>query len=352
MADDKTTPVELLFDEQTVDQEDAPDLEALGLLDAEPKGEVDEYEGKLEEKLAAEEEGADEPEPEAEEDAAAEETEDSVEEAPEEEAPEPQDDQTASDERPQPSIPKARLDKEIQKRRDLEAQLEEMKRMLQEIKEQRAQPDGEAAPENPEPAPPQIDYDQKILELEKQYMEQLFNGETDAALEVRAQINRLQEEKLRAEIQQEAKQTVDQTKEQERYLQEAERLQNEYPIFNPEAPEFNQEALNYALQLRDALVQSGKPIVDALLEATELARLKYNYTPKAPEPEAKVEPKPKPAPKKETLEKKLEAASKQPPKLTGEGEGDGEVLPDPTKMSIEEWEKLPEEVQNKLLGIV
>lgn len=354
MSEEKA-PVELVFGDDTVDQEPEPDLAELGLLDAEPKSAQpeasDDYEGKYEERAEVEE--ADEPEQEAQEsdDSGDEE---SVGEETEEEATDVEDDEEQADaaDRPDPTIPKSRLDKEIRKRRDLEAELEEMKQMLREIKESAAKPKNEASEPEPEPEKPQVDYDAKILEMEKAYMEQLYAGETDEALKIRAEINRLQEEKIRQEVEQAATQTVSRTKEEERFIQEAERLQQEYPIFDPNADAFNQEALDYALQLRDGLIQTGKPIIDALREATELAALRFGFNPQsnqapAPAPEAK----PKPA--KKNLQKKIEAANKQPPKLSGESEGgDTEALPDPTKMSADDWDKLPEEVQNKLLGII
>lgn len=349
--------IELEFDEQTVDQEQEPDLEALGLLGDNPVGEATPHPDEDDDSEPVN--SANEPEDESDsgddsgDDADAEEEsqEDSESDASEEEESEEEGDAEGDDASGEPeqdeveehSIPKARLDREIQKRRELEEQMAEIQHQMKLI--QKGQ--GSEAPKQDE-APKEPEFDTNAAE--KQYMDALMDGDTDKAFEIRQQINQEQERRLREELTQSTTKTLEQDKQQQEFMDYANKLQSENPQFDPESSDFNEDALKYALELRDGIIATGKAPKDALGEAVELAKLKFSITGEPAKPADK--PKPKATRPKQSLDKKIEAANKQPGKMQGvSGGSDDDGLPNVAEMSSDEWEALPESVQNKLLGL-
>ncbi|HDR1088776.1 hypothetical protein ACFGWE_03590 [Pasteurella multocida] len=239
-------------------------------------------------------------------------------------------------------VPYERLQKEIQKRKELEAQLA-------------------AATQNaPESTAPDVDINYEVsIDNDK------FKAMSDAMLEGDAETaQRMFADMLSANVNAAAKAAAQAASKQayeiaraeaessiqsRQILSEAQEaasiVMDEFDVFNESSENFNEDMLNEAIALRDGLVASGYSIGEAIIKAAEFTASNHGITAKsavvADEP-------PKQQVKKPDVKAKMQQAAKNPPKTRGEPATTSEI--DPYNMTMEEFDKLDPKEIAKLRG--
>ncbi|MFC1220746.1 hypothetical protein ACFGW7_03520 [Pasteurella multocida] len=239
-------------------------------------------------------------------------------------------------------VPYERLQKEIQKRKELEAQLA-------------------AATQNaPESTAPDVDINYEVsIDNDK------FKAMSDAMLEGDAETaQRMFVDMLSANVNAAAKAAAQAASKQayeiaraeaessiqsRQILSEAQEaasiVMDEFDVFNESSENFNEDMLNEAIALRDGLVASGYSIGEAIIKAAEFTASNHGITAKsavvADEP-------PKQQVKKPDVKAKMQQAAKNPPKTRGEPATTSEI--DPYNMTMEEFDKLDPKEIAKLRG--
>ncbi|MFC1136466.1 hypothetical protein ACFGZQ_03560 [Pasteurella multocida] len=239
-------------------------------------------------------------------------------------------------------VPYERLQKEIQKRKELEAQLA-------------------AATQNAaESTAPDVDINYEVsIDNDK------FKAMSDAMLEGDAETaQRMFADMLSANVNAAAKAAAQAASKQayeiaraeaessiqsRQILSEAQEaasiVMDEFDVFNESSENFNEDMLNEAIALRDGLVASGYSIGEAIIKAAEFTASNHGITAKsavvADEP-------PKQQVKKPDVKAKMQQAAKNPPKTRGEPATTSEI--DPYNMTMEEFDKLDPKEIAKLRG--
>jgi len=240
------------------------------------------------------------------------------------------------DPEPVASIPKARLDSQIAKTRDLERRLA--------IAEQAAKPE-------PTPEP---EYD--VVAKTREEYEAVIRGDLDAAAALRVEISDHLAAKQTIQMQELAQQATVITKEQLVFDDVVQNLTEDYPVFNTDHETFDQELLDSVLFKRDAYHNTGMPLAEALEMAT-LEVVKLNgITTAGEEVPATVPDKPVSDPvgdkqQVQSVQKKLDAAAAQPPEIEGEASPSrGAGAYDIENMTEEDFDALPDSVIKRYRG--
>jgi len=224
-------------------------------------------------------------------------------------------------------IPKNRLDQEVAKRRQLEKRLQDL----------------EAAQKTAEPEVPAFDFDQ----AEKDYMDAILEGESEKAQRLRKEIRVAERTQMEAEFNAKMQNTQVQTRAQINLENEVKRLTTEFPELDVNSEHANEELINETNELMGAFIHSGYDPVDAIQKAVGYTRKTVGIN--ATGPVVVPDLSSKKAPKQGlNTKKKLEAASKQPPKLTGESkraENNSSV-----GLSDADFAKLDQDTLKKLRG--
>lgn len=165
-------------------------------------------------------------------------------------APEPQ-----QRDKPQPQhIPKARFDEVNSKKNELALELEEARRELEQMRQS-----GTKAPANdPPPEPPAPSFDESAKERE--YAQALIDGDMDAAVQIRAEINRHIRNESRREFEADTNERATRASVQE----VSARAVQDYPYLDTDD---GAEALDLIVASRDARVARGIPMPEALRQA-------------------------------------------------------------------------------------
>lgn len=246
----------------------------------------------------------------------------------------------ADDEVEEILIPKARLDTEIGKRRELEDRVSAMEaeRKAAEVEEE---------PEEP------FDYKAKVREEYEAVME----GDLDKAAEIRMEVSEYTAAQQAKQMDNVREDATTQTKAQLEFDDKVAELTEDFPTFDPDHVEFEPELLKSVLFKRDAYANAGMPVVEALEIATlEVAKLN-GLSRGAVDPvvtNAKDKEKLSPADKKEIeakVKRKLDAAAAQPPDIQGESSASrGETALHIEDMTEEEFDALPEATLKRYRG--
>ncbi|MFC1088022.1 hypothetical protein ACFGX7_03420 [Pasteurella multocida] len=239
-------------------------------------------------------------------------------------------------------VPYERLQKEIQKRKELEAQLA-------------------AATQNaPESTALDVDINYEVsidndkfkamsnamLEGDAETAQRMFADMLSANVNAAAKAAAQAASKQAYEI---ARAEAESSIQSRQILSEAQEaasiVMDEFDVFNESSENFNEDMLNEAIALRDGLVASGYSIGEAIIKAAEFTASNHGITAKsavvADEP-------PKQQVKKPDVKAKMQQAAKNPPKTRGEPATTSEI--DPFNMTMEEFDKLDPKEVAKLRG--
>ena len=225
-------------------------------------------------------------------------------------------------------VPKSRMDEEIARRRQLEDRLAKL--------EESSKP--EVAPE------PEFDFDGK----EAEYMDAVLDGETDKAQKVRKEIRSAERDSMAKELRQDIHNTTNVTKQQLDLDVAVSDMVASYPVLDSNSEQADADMIADANELMGMYADRGMAQADALRKAVRMT-LASNM-PELLQPKAVGS---KPALKKRTTDvnKKLEAANKQPAKLAGESAATrGNDVVDISTMTDADFEKLSDAQMKRLRG--
>lgn len=239
-------------------------------------------------------------------------------------------------------VPYERLQKEIQKRKELEAQL------------------AAATQNTPEYVAPDMDINYEVtidndkfkamstamLEGDAETAQRMFADMLSANVNAAAKVAAQAASKQAYETARNEAESSIQTRQILSEAQEAANIvMDEFDVFNESSENFNEDMLNEAIALRDGLVASGYSIGEAIIKAAEFTASNHGITAKsavvADEP-------PKQQVKKPDVKAKMQQAAKNPPKTGGEPATTSEI--DPYNMTMEEFDKLDPKEIAKLRG--
>ena len=301
-----------------------------------------------------------------EETAAAEETSEKDEEAEEEKATEaekkedPPRDETgkfAKKDKSDTRVPKSRFDEAVAKEREAKEQAEkraeELERQLYNRQQQ-----SRVSEERAEKVKA---LDAQVDELTKQHTKHLLDGEADKAAELMKEIRQQERTIARMEAQDEARQIADQTIEADRINLSIAKLESEHPVLNPKSEQYDDDLVQTILLWQGKSMEAGLPPSQALQAAAEKVLGKfYGAQDKADAPAEEkkglstqkvAEDRKKEAVTKAVATQKAQPASTASIGVDSDKAGEG-GLPDPTKMSMEEFAALPETTRARLRGDV
>ena len=260
----------------------------------------------------------------------------------------------AEAEAPAPTIPKSRLDREIEKRRQLEAQIAQLsaKKKVEEAVVADDTPidlgnsiDAEAITKALD-----MNLDGKNSEAAAIIVEQL-----EGAVQAGVQAGRTQlRQELDAKVAQGVQSAVAQTgarSEQALFDEAVTNIETKYEVFNPDSANYEQTLLDSAGALMQAYTAQGMSQSEALTKAAE-------NTIKLERPDlvvdsAQASSEPPPAPNKGTPAQRkanAAAATSQPPRDGGKTASGNESTIDLDSLSEEEYDALPESTLSQLRG--
>jgi hypothetical protein len=230
----------------------------------------------------------------------------------------------------EPRIPKSRFDQVNERRKLAEQRLRELEAEI-------------AASKQVQQPGVEFDFDA----AEQKYMEAVVDGEFDKAKSIRTDIRNAERQTLANQALKLRDEATEGARKNLALDAEVARLQSEFPIFDQESESFDEVVTAEALDIYAGLVATGKySPKDAIGKAATLVTKAHGI-------KSMVEPPAPPAaPARDTkpdINKKVEAASKQPPvKSLGAKSADGQrsVL----EMSEDEFGSLPESTLRKLRG--
>ena len=245
-------------------------------------------------------------------------------------------------------IPKARLDTQIAKTRDLEHENIRIQEQLRIMQEQMNQIQN---PVQAEPEVPKFDYAAKS----EQMNEAILEGEKDQAATILQEILQEQRKDIESNIMQNVEQTIGMNSREIQMKQELEsttkQLEQDYPQFNPEnADIYDQEVVDNVNRLMTAYTymkdNQGYAMYTPASALQEAVKTLVGV-PQTAEAESKAQPQPK-----ANLKKKIQASNQQPPELRGDSGADHgtEKTMDVFAMPEDEFDALPASTIRKLRG--
>jgi gamma-glutamylcyclotransferase (GGCT)/AIG2-like uncharacterized protein YtfP len=235
------------------------------------------------------------------------------------------------------TIPKARYDEDRRNSRAREAKLQAR---IEELEGKQKKDD----------TPSISDMQKEIEDLEDQHENLLLEGEIDKAKIMRRDINAKRNDLIDRRIAEKSTAMGQAAVEQVRYDSQLAALEARYPVMNPDSPEFDGEVMTEIITLMDAFEASGKTLTQALNKAV-------HYVMRDVEPEKKPAVKKGEAVREErktaARKKALKAVKDSPADLKDIGRnsdkaGRDDGLPDPLKMSQEDFDKLSEKQLKQL----
>ncbi len=331
-ADEMEQPegVDLNFGLGEEDNEDETE-EVVEETAAETEQEADDDDGQdtedqSETELPEEETEEDADDVESEEEAVLEETEAEVEEEPEPEA-----------KKKQPMVPKSRLDEVLEKVRQQQKQLDDLKQQQEVV----------------ENAPEPYAFDEKELE----YQQHVLDGESDKAAALRKEIRNAERAQLEYDMEQKMGQKVVQNQQEIALAQAANEMEKNFPVFDQNSADFNAEYTQEVVELRDAFIIQGLDAVTALTKATDFVVKDRNLvvdddaTPALAKTQSPKAEKTDDTKKRREVSRKLKAAESQPPDMPGESSASrGEESVNLNNLTEEEFNALPDATLKRLRG--
>lgn len=271
-----------------------------------------------------------------------------VAEEPEETPEEEEKPEETPDEHVQQQIPYNRFKRELEKRKKLEAELEQLRKNAAESNAQRN--------ENVS-----VDFNVDVDGEKFKAMSQAFaEGDNDKAQALFSEIlgnnvTKAAQAAAQAAIQRadeyarfEAENAVNSRHVVQEAQEAAELVMSEYDVFNDSSDKFNEAMLNEAIRIRDGLIATGASVGEAILEAAELVAARNGIVSNSVLAQQAAKAK-TPAAKAPNVKTKLEQAAQTPPRVGGE-QHDAKPAINIMDMSVEEFEQLSEADIRRLRG--
>lgn len=280
---------------------------------------------------------------------------DELEETDEEDEPEPESEddegddegeQDEPDEKPSKAakgrrVPLERLNKEIEKRRNLESVVQNLRSEIDTLKgagsqEQQAQQQGEP-----------VGFTREEFEG---MQEAMLDGETDKAFELFGKMMASQTQAVQAKAEQEVSERVRNELNQDRAMSElqqtAQSLAEKYPELDSAGDEADEGLIEEVVEMRDLYVERGLTPAEALKKSVRLVALENDLVDRTAKPKADMA---KPT-KKTNTKAKLVAAKKERGKLSGTSGGNSRPDIDISRMSDDEFAGLSAEAKARARG--
>jgi hypothetical protein len=249
-----------------------------------------------------------------------------------------------------PTIPRSRLNQEIEKRKALEAR----NKALEEQLAAAAKP--AEKPADAPPAPPAYDFDAK----EQEYIQLMMDGSIKEAAKLRTEINTRMYQQIRTDVTQEVTQTTTAAITQKQTGDALNALADQYALAYPQLDINNEEMFDQTLvdevkglyagySQQHSQIPAFKKAVEAALKLRDIPLA--GTTPKADPPA----PPPAAGGKAADVRAKAAAAKAQPPALAKNGVGDANAAAgyaniDMENLTAAEMDALPPEVLGRLRG--
>lgn len=231
-------------------------------------------------------------------------------------------------------VPLSRLNKEIEKRRALEAELQNLRKAT----EQGVQAEGgQSSSQGEETAQAFTREDFEGMQ------EAMLDGETDKAFEIFGKMMASQGQIARETAEKEVSQRVRSELEQDKALNElrstAAELSESYPELDSNNEGADEGLIEEVVEIRDMYVDRGMPLAEALRKSVKLVAMDHGLKNRKEKPKADMA-----APKKKPLnaKKKLAASEKERGKLSGSGAKNRPKI-DISSLGDEEFGKLSKE---------
>jgi len=256
----------------------------------------------------------------------------------------PQDDETTakkeSKSKTKRQVPLDRLNKEIGKRRALEAELSQLRSTVDTLKAAPAVSEGEelSAPES---------FTREDFES---MQEAMLDGETDKAFDIFGKMMATQSQANSSKTEKEVAERVRNEINQDRAMNElrdtAASLAAQYPELDSAGTDADEGLIEEVVEMRDLYVDRGLTPAKALQKSVRLVALENSLVDRTAKPKADMA---KPA-KKVNTKAKLEAAKRESGKLSGSGGRNGRPEINIGRLSDEEFGKLSAEAKSNARG--
>lgn len=259
----------------------------------------------------------------------------------EEETPETEDDETPAKgkEDSNPMVPRKRLNKEIQKRQQLEARIRELESQS-----------GVPAVETPSAAPTKEPVKPNTEAIGTMFSA-VLDGDEAKAQETLAQILTEFGDRVVSQALAQSKDVAEGTYSRNQDINDlrtaAAEVTELYPEFDQNSPDVDMGLTEEVLSLRNTLIDNGEKPAAALRRAAKLIALENGLTPRG---KAADLAKPPVSSKPKDVAKQIAKATQTPGRLKGEGAKNKEVKVDIMKLSDEQFGKLSREALAKARG--
>jgi hypothetical protein len=245
-------------------------------------------------------------------------------------------------------IPKERFDEAVGKEREARAAAEQRLAALEKELQSRQQTQKQGADVEA--------FEAHITTLEDKHTTLLLDGDAKGAAAVMKEIRMAERQIAKLEMQQDSTAITAHAIEAERVEYAIASLEADHPVFNPDSEEFDEELVNFALAEQQRLMKAeGMAPSRALVKAATTIMKRFAAKP------AEVDAKPGLAKaaqddrKAAQVAKNLETQKRQPASMRDSGidsdkAGQQGANIDPSRLSYEEFEALPDSVKAKLRG--
>lgn len=238
-------------------------------------------------------------------------------------------------------VPLERLNKEIEKRRNLESVVQSLRTEIDALKgagSQESQGEQQADP---------VGFTREEFEG---MQEAMLDGETDKAFELFGKMMASQTQAIQAKAEQEVSERVRNELNQDRAMSElqqtAQALAEKYPELDSAGDEADEGLIEEVVEMRDLYVDRGLSPAEALKKSVRLVALENDLVDRTAKPKADMA---KPT-KKTNTKAKLAAAKKERGKLSGTGGGNSRPDIDISRMSDDEFAGLSAEAKARARG--
>lgn len=256
--------------------------------------------------------------------------------APDDKAPDEKADPEPDDKRdvPNPMVPRSRLTESQKKRREAEARAAELESELQKLRDDGGQSKAFKA------------FTEKVDKLYEDVEVARAEGDYKKAATIQRELDQMRDGANRASVEYLTKQQAAQAQDLAAYEAVVDQVELLVPELNPEADEFDPDVLADVSATRDGYEAHGMKPAAALKKAMKLVLGRDVFT-QAKDLRTKEAPIEK---KKTDVKKNIEAAKKQPPDTDDSAPSEKTKTMDVSKLSDDEFDKLPEAVRRRLRG--
>lgn len=238
-------------------------------------------------------------------------------------------------------VPLERLNKEIEKRRNLESVVQNLRTEIDALKGA-----GSQEPQGEQQADP-VGFTREEFEG---MQEAMLDGETDKAFELFGKMMASQTQAVQAKAEQEVSERVRNELNQDRAMTElqqtAQSLAEKYPELDSAGDEADEGLIEEVVEMRDLYVDRGLSPAEALKKSVRLVALENDLVDRTAKPKADMA---KPT-KKTNTKAKLAAAKKEHGKLSGTGGGNSRPDIDISRLSDDDFAGLSAEAKARARG--